>query len=77
MHYSLNHLCVFEKHDFTLISQESEGDDSTLSPNVIIQLFSPMVTSQRVMSCQFGNSYTFIQCQDGTNMVFDEVCITS
>ncbi|KAK3930600.1 Hermansky-Pudlak syndrome 1 protein-like protein [Frankliniella fusca] len=47
-------------------------EDSKLSSNIIIQLFSPMVTSQRVMSCQFGNSYTFIQCQDGTNMVFDE-----
>ncbi|XP_046749645.1 uncharacterized protein LOC124413238 isoform X3 [Diprion similis] len=43
-----------------------------LSPNTIIQLFAPIVTSQRVMACQFGNSYTSVQCQDGTNMVFDD-----
>lgn len=24
------------------------------------------------MSSQFGNSYTSMKCQDGTNMVFDE-----
>ncbi|XP_048506619.1 Hermansky-Pudlak syndrome 1 protein homolog isoform X2 [Athalia rosae] len=24
------------------------------------------------MACQFGNSYTSVQCQDGTNMVFDD-----
>ncbi|XP_032678841.1 Hermansky-Pudlak syndrome 1 protein homolog isoform X2 [Odontomachus brunneus] len=46
--------------------------DSTPSPNVIMQLFSPIVTSQRVMTSQFGNSYTSMKCQDGTNMVFDE-----
>ncbi|XP_071448047.1 BLOC-3 complex member HPS1 [Hetaerina americana] len=43
-----------------------------LSSNIIIQLFSPIVTSQRLMGCQFGNSYISVQCQDGTNMVFDE-----
>jgi len=25
------------------------------------------------MNCQFGNSYTSVQCKDGTNMVFNEV----
>ncbi|XP_063221204.1 BLOC-3 complex member HPS1 [Bacillus rossius redtenbacheri] len=51
----------------------SDGkDEEELSPNVIIQLFSPIVTSQRVMNCQFGNAYSSVQCQDGTKMVFDE-----
>lgn len=37
-----------------------------------MQLFSPIVTSQRAMVSQFGNCYTSVKCQDGTNMVFDE-----
>ncbi|KAL1123010.1 hypothetical protein AAG570_003334 [Ranatra chinensis] len=54
-------------------TQEEDGDDENeLNVNFVIQLFSPIVTSQRIMSSQFGNSYTSIQCQDGTNMVFDE-----
>ncbi|XP_034233970.1 Hermansky-Pudlak syndrome 1 protein homolog isoform X1 [Thrips palmi] len=68
----IQHVRKLATNQGLLPQTESGGDDCTLSPNVIIQLFSPMVTSQRVMSCQFGNSYTFIQCQDGTNMVFDE-----
>ncbi|XP_069670133.1 BLOC-3 complex member HPS1 [Periplaneta americana] len=47
-------------------------DDEEISPNVLIQLFSPIVTSQQLMHCQFGNSYTSVQCRDGTNMVFDQ-----
>lgn len=47
-------------------------EDSILSPNIIMQLFSPIVTSQHVMASQFGNSYTSMKFQDGTNMVFDE-----
>lgn len=42
------------------------------SPNIIMQLFSPIVTSQHVMASQFGNSYTSMKFQDGTNMVFDD-----
>ncbi|RZF32984.1 hypothetical protein LSTR_LSTR008697 [Laodelphax striatellus] len=56
-----------------LISAEDDKeDDDSLSANVIMQLFSPIVTSQRVMATQFGNSYTSIHCKDGTNLVFDE-----
>ncbi|KAF5273063.1 hypothetical protein FQR65_LT04805, partial [Abscondita terminalis] len=40
--------------------------------NIIVQIFSPIVTSQRIMSCQFGNSYTSIQCENGLNMSFEE-----
>ncbi|XP_017795118.1 PREDICTED: Hermansky-Pudlak syndrome 1 protein homolog [Habropoda laboriosa] len=57
-----------------LISENKDANDkeSTLNPNVIMQLFSPIVTSQHVMASQFGNSYTSMKCHDGTNMVFDE-----
>lgn len=49
-----------------------ETDYNKLSLNVVIQLFSPIITSQRVMTCQFGNSYTSIQCEDNINLVFNE-----
>ncbi|XP_043267340.1 Hermansky-Pudlak syndrome 1 protein homolog [Venturia canescens] len=51
---------------------DSNRDGDELSPNIIMQLFSPIVTSQNVMSSQFGNSYTSMKCHDGTNMVFDD-----
>ncbi|XP_070155055.1 BLOC-3 complex member HPS1 isoform X5 [Polyergus mexicanus] len=47
-------------------------ENSILNPNIIMQLFSPIVTSQYVMASQFGNSYTSMKFEDGTNMVFDE-----
>ncbi|XP_050735263.1 BLOC-3 complex member HPS1-like isoform X2 [Eriocheir sinensis] len=43
-----------------------------LDPNIVVQLFSPLVTSQRIMATQFNNPYTSISCQDGTNVVFKE-----
>lgn len=46
-----------------------------LDPNIVVQLFSPLVTSQRIMATQFNNPYTSISCQDGTNVVFKEVCL--
>jgi len=47
-------------------------ESSVPSPNIIMQLFSPIVTSQYLMASQFGNSYTSMKFQDGTNIVFDE-----
>ncbi|XP_044594723.1 Hermansky-Pudlak syndrome 1 protein homolog [Cotesia glomerata] len=54
-----------------LISEEDENS-MLLSGNILMQLFSPIVTSQQVMTTQFGNSYSSMKCQDGTNMVFDD-----
>lgn len=48
-------------------------DDDELSNSVLIQHFSPIVTSLQLMNCQFGNSYTSVQCKDGTNVVFNQV----
>jgi hypothetical protein len=48
-------------------------DDDELSYSALIQHFSPIVTSLQLMNCQFGNSYTSVQCKDGTNMVFNQV----
>ncbi|XP_075223116.1 Hermansky-Pudlak syndrome 1 protein isoform X2 [Lycorma delicatula] len=54
------------------LSLSDSPSDGALNTNLLIQLFSPVVTSQRIMSTQFGNSYSSIQCQNGTNIVFDE-----
>ncbi|XP_066981902.1 BLOC-3 complex member HPS1 [Macrobrachium rosenbergii] len=43
-----------------------------LDPNIVVQLFSPLVTSQRIMATQFNNPYTSVSCQDGTTVVFQE-----
>lgn len=51
---------------------ERSGGEQKLTSNIIIQLFSPIVTSQRIMTGQFGNSYSSIQCENGSNMVFNE-----
>ncbi|KAF3428011.1 hypothetical protein E2986_10451 [Frieseomelitta varia] len=53
-------------------NKDIDNDESKLNPNIIMQLFSPIITSQHVMASQFGNSYTSMRCHDGTNMVFDE-----
>lgn len=63
------HMKKFGKSE-GLISDDKEEDE--LSNNVLIQIFSPVVASQRIMGCQFGNSYASFQCDDGTNMVLDE-----
>lgn len=47
--------------------------DSKLASNILMQIFSPIITSQRIMCSQFGNSYTSCQCQNGLNIAFEEV----
>lgn len=46
-----------------------------LDPNIVVQLFSPLVTSQRIMATQFNNPYTSVSCQDGTTIVFQEASL--
>lgn len=61
----------------TVVNKETvaqvETEDKKINANIIVQLFSPIVTSQRIMSCQFGNSYTTIECEDNLNVTFEEV----
>lgn len=40
---------------------------------MLIQIFSPLLASQRIMMCQFDNAYTAIQMENSLNVVFDEV----
>ena len=36
--------------------------------NMLMQLFSPLITSHNVMDEQFGNPYTSITCNDNTTI---------
>ncbi|XP_060521851.1 BLOC-3 complex member HPS1 isoform X2 [Cylas formicarius] len=64
-----NHIKKFALSEGLLL----EGDfDAPLNRNIIIQLFSPIVTSHRIMHCQFGNSYTSMKFKDELKMLFNE-----
>ncbi|XP_058828626.1 BLOC-3 complex member HPS1 [Topomyia yanbarensis] len=62
------------KHAIDLGLMEDEGRDvrKDLDSNVLIQIFSPLVASQRIMMCQFDNAYTSVQMENNLNLVFDE-----
>ncbi|KAL3277184.1 hypothetical protein HHI36_012535 [Cryptolaemus montrouzieri] len=51
---------------------EENKSSTSIQDNVLVHLFSPVITSQRIMTCQFGNSYTTIQCYGGLKVCFDE-----
>lgn len=40
---------------------------------MIVQIFSPVVASHRIMNCQFGNSYNSIKCENNLSIYFQEV----
>lgn len=50
-----------------------QTEDQYLDSNVIVQLFSPLIASQRIMFCQFDNSYTSLQLDGNLNLIFEEV----
>ncbi|CAH0586983.1 unnamed protein product [Chrysodeixis includens] len=73
---SVNDL-VFGKWDSSFIErmktfsvQENQAD--VTESDTVSQLLAPIITSQRVMAAQFGNTYSSIQCKDKTTIVFDE-----
>lgn len=68
--YNKKH-CSKDPKDFFLNHEQFERDE--IDTNVIVQLFSPLIASQRIMFCQFDNSYTSIQLKDNINLVFEEV----
>lgn len=61
---------VFHFNNFHFYLQ-AEGTE--IDTNIIVQLFSPIIASQRIMFCQFDNSYTSIQLEDDLKFVFEEV----
>lgn len=44
-----------------------------MDKNIVMQLFSPLIASYKVMQAQFGNQYKYIESEDGILLVFDEV----
>ncbi|KAH9630508.1 hypothetical protein HF086_000721 [Spodoptera exigua] len=49
-----------------------ENQNDVTENNTVSQLLAPIITSQRVMAAQFGNTYSSMQCKDKTTIVFDE-----
>ncbi|KAL1461697.1 hypothetical protein WDU94_013569, partial [Cyamophila willieti] len=68
----VKHLKKYARKEGFNLDKEENKDDDALSTDELIQIFSPIVTSARVMGWQFSNSYISIQCDDGINLVFDE-----
>ncbi|KFM82130.1 hypothetical protein X975_20563, partial [Stegodyphus mimosarum] len=50
-----------------------KNSDGVVDKNVIMQLFSPLIASYKVMQAQFGNKYKYIESEDGVLLVFDEI----
>lgn len=46
---------------------------AALDSNILLQIFSPIISSQRIMHCQFDNAYSSFQCENGFNLVFGEL----
>lgn len=63
--------CLLPSKLFLIVTPQT--DEEVIDNNVIIQLFSPITNSQRIMFCQFDNTYTSFQCENDLNFVFDEV----
>lgn len=61
---------IWNKWIFLLKSCTSIAD---IDNNIIMQIFSPLITSQRIMLCQFDNSYSSIQCENNFTIVLEEV----
>ncbi|CAG5028332.1 unnamed protein product [Parnassius apollo] len=73
---SVNNL-LFSKWDESFLSRmkslNEQSSDGNITDNYnVAQLLSPIITSQRVMAAQFGNTYSSMQCKDDTVIVFDE-----
>lgn len=49
---------------------------TNIDNNIIMQIFSPLVTSQTIMLCQFDNSYTSIQCESNFTIVLEDVSVS-
>lgn len=61
--------------NFHILFQDGATWQGTMDyHNILMQFFSPMVASQRIMSSQIKNPYTGIKCEDGTMLAFCEVC---
>jgi Hermansky-Pudlak syndrome 1 protein len=51
---------------------DPEADTDFLSSDTLIHIFNPLLANLRFMLIQFDNSFNYVKCQHGFNMVFDE-----
>uniref|UniRef100_A0A336LSK3 CSON015331 protein n=1 Tax=Culicoides sonorensis TaxID=179676 RepID=A0A336LSK3_CULSO len=66
-------LLELAKNQGLLDENNVEHSNTSLDNNIIMQIFSPLITSQRIMLCQFDNSYSSIQCEDNFTIVLEEI----
>lgn len=54
--------------------EESDQDNDTRETEsmILMQIFSPLLTSYRIMNQEFQNSYDCISCEDGSTVAFYE-----
>lgn len=50
----------------------TDPERDTLSSDSLIHIFSPLLANLRFMLIQFDNSFNYVKCQHGFNMVFAE-----
>lgn len=50
----------------------TDPEGETLSSDSLIHIFNPLLANLRFMLIQFDNSFNFVKCQHGFNMVFAE-----
>lgn len=60
-------MCVPEEIDPEDLRQTREAEWM-----ILMQIFSPLLTSYRIMSQEFQNSYDCISCEDGSTVAFYE-----
>lgn len=49
-----------------------EDEAGSLTSDSLIHIFNPLLANLRFMLIQFDNSFNYVKCQHGFNMVFDE-----
>ncbi|XP_037938368.1 Hermansky-Pudlak syndrome 1 protein-like [Teleopsis dalmanni] len=53
-----------------LLDEDANG---AVDGNIILQIFSPVINSQRIMHFQFDNTYASFECENGLNFTFGEL----
>lgn len=48
------------------------SDLQLLSSDILMQIFNPLLANLRFMLIQFDNSFNYVKCKHGFNMVFDD-----
>ena len=69
--------CVSNTLDMCAVPGEITMDDDIRSRKdaesmILMQIFSPLLTSYRIMNQEFQNSYDCVSCEDGSTVAFYE-----